>query len=195
MNKLILTDVDDVLLSWIGGFHQFMHDGEHFQIDHYDPEHYHLGKRYGIKESEAMKKVAEYNHSGYLAKLPPISDAAEYVAKLAEEGWRFIAITSIGDHPDVVRYRNENLLNVFGDIFDEIHCIPIGTSKADMLSRWKDSGLPWIEDHFVNAVDGLKAGLNPIVVTRPHNEGQYCTGITRVSAETPWLEIYDILNQ
>lgn len=196
MQKLILTDVDGVLLNWLEGFDTFMSEKGYYA----DPDNghmYQLSLRHHIDQLEVYKVAKEFNTSEKIARLKPLADAREYVSKLQEHGFRFIAITSLSDHPNSYEFRKQNLEDLFGDIFDELICLDTGAPKADVLRRWEGSGLFWIEDHVKNALDGVDLGLRSVLVSAAHNAhiGPTVeeTVFARVSEESPWAEIYDLV--
>lgn len=194
MEKIILTDCDGVLLNWGGAFEQWMTDHGHPRIPGTEDE-YSIEKRHeGVTYDMAQQMIEDFNTSKALRYLAPYKDSEEYVAKLVEEGFRFIAVTAVSDDPVAEINRRYNLMNRFGDIFDEIHCTPLGESKQGVLRKgWGGSGLLWIEDHFKNAEAGYEEGLRPIVVDTPYNRAYQTTLFPRVDAEQPWKEIYQIV--
>ena len=194
-NKIILTDADGCLLTWNSSFNLFMHERGYPSIPGRETN-YSLAKRHNVSEDYRVKCIEEFNCSEYIKDLHPFADAREFVAKLNEEGYKFIVITSLSDDPVAYDYRAQNLEEAFGDAIIELHCLPLGESKAEMLTRWKDTGLFWIEDHVESAADGAKLGLHAIVIDHPYNERyvQHNSILrARVGHETPWQEIYEII--
>jgi hypothetical protein len=196
VQKLILTDCDGVLLNWLEGFDTFMSEKGYYA----DPDNghmYQLSLRHHIDQLEVYKVAKEFNSSEKIARLKPLADAQKYVGLLREQGFSFIAITSLSDHPDAHDFRKRNLEDLFGDAIEELICLDTGAPKADVLSRWRDSGLFWIEDHVKNALDGVDLGLRSILVSAAHNAhiGPTVeeTVFARVSEESPWAEIYDLV--
>jgi hypothetical protein len=87
------------------------------------------------------------------------------------------------------------LINVFGDIFDDVICLPMGSVKKEVLLHWKNTGLFWIEDYLRNAEDGYDLGLKSILITNPTNAKYETNGVIRVSENNPWEEIYNLVMQ
>lgn len=192
-NKIILTDVDGVLLDWNTSFDNYM------SIYHLSPlddqrNRYSLNKRYGSSRNFMDQMVKEFNTSEHNERLSPLADSVEYVTKLANDGYRFVAITNVGNDPMCKIRRTKNLKDVFGDVFKEIICLKVGDSKYTTLSRWENSNLFWIEDKFSNALDGHSLGLNAILVDAEYNRDFSTTRFPRVSSNEPWKEIYNIIN-
>ena len=194
--KLIITDLDGVALYWNKAFTEYMYNIGYTPIENYDSQ-YSLGLRYGLSETKILEIVGEYNVSDYICYLDPYRDSLEYITKLKLEGFRFIAVTSLSDDPEAVKKRQYNLDNVYGNnIFDELHCLPIGSDKVCVLERFKDSGLFWIEDHYKNALTGANLGLTSILVDNTYNQkDDHDPRIQRVPNEAPWKNIYNIIKK
>lgn len=191
---IILTDVDGVLLNWNSAFEYYM-GKEGYKLIGDQLNRYSLSKRFGVSREAMNEYINEFNNSKIISRLEPFKDAKKYVLKLVKDGFRFIAITNIGDSSTSYEYRKQNLISVFGDIFDDIICLPVGTSKYEVLSRWEDTGLFWIEDKFSNALDGHSVGLNSILIDADYNKDFSTTRFPRVSGETPWEAIYDMITE
>jgi len=188
--KLILTDVDGVLCNWNDAFEKFAISKGFARLPNTD-QHYNLGMRFDAPSNNTMHKlVVEFNDSAEIATLEALPGAVKYVEKLVKEGFRFIAITSLSDAPEALKYRTQNLHNLFGNVFDEIICLKIGSAKGHVLERWADSGLFWIEDHFMNAEAGYEVGLKPILVDTPYNAHFKTDLFSRTSMRDPWREIH-----
>ena len=192
MEKIILTDVDGVLVRWEEGFDAFMSSNGHNRLPETYSE-YSMSARYGITVKKAQEYIKLYNEGPAIAMLESFADSTVFVAKLAAAGFRFIAITSLSDHPDAHMYRAQNLKSLFGDVFDELVCLEMGASKAHVLMRWADSGYFWIEDHMRQAEAGHEAGLRTILIKHPYNKHYYTDLFPIVSYESPWEEIYNIV--
>jgi len=169
LKKMILTDVDGVLLNWEYAFDVWMNeqgfttvDGEQFV--------YNMGDRYGIERAQAKKLIKIFNESAVIGFLPPLRDAVEYVTRLADEGYQFTAITSLSTQYHAKKLRKQNLNKIFGKgVFTEVECLGTGADKDEALAKYKDSGMWWIEDKVENAEAGAKAGLKPIVIEHGFN--------------------------
>ena len=169
MKKTILTDVDGVLLNWEYAFDCWMLE-QGFKKQEGEEFVYGMNIRYGIEKSQAKKLIKIFNESAVIGFLPPLRDAIEYVTRLADEGWKFHVITSLSTQYHAQKLRKQNLDKLFGQgVFTEVTCLGTGADKDEALSKYKDSGLWWIEDKVENAEAGAKAGLKPIVIEHGHN--------------------------
>lgn len=190
--RIIISDCDGVLCNWNDAFDTFMESRGLPRKKDTDND-YNISARHGISSRVAHSLIKEFNEGANIANLSPFRDSVEYVTKLANLGFRFTVVTSISDHPDATIYRTENLKKLFGDVFDEIHCIEMGASKAATLLKWADTGYFWIEDHMRQAEAGHEAGLKTILINHPYNTHYTTDLFPKVSYETPWAEIFDIV--
>jgi FMN phosphatase YigB (HAD superfamily) len=192
MEKTILVDCDGVILSWNEAFEEHMLEKGYDRV-HGTDDQYSLAKRFGVDEDFIYDEVLKFNQSEMIANLLPHKDAVSGVQRLVDKGFRFTAITSLSDAPKARAHRVNNLRGVFGDIFEEIICLPLASSKQYTLRRWAGSGLFWIEDHFKNAEAGHEEGLRSIVVDTPYNRHYHTDLFPRVNSEKPWEEICEIV--
>jgi len=166
-----------------------------YSVVHEERNNYNIGKRFGISDSEAMVVAETFNRSRHIEYLQPHKDAVEYTQKLHDLGFQFIVITGFTDDPGARRHREINLLNNFGPIFSELHCMSLRNheSKELLLSEWRDSGLYWIEDHAKNAVTGARLGLKTILIDQLYNRTlseEDESLVKRTKLSNPWEQIY-----
>jgi FMN phosphatase YigB (HAD superfamily) len=192
MEKIILTDCDGVLLQWDKGFEKFIESKGHARIPGTDAE-YSIAIRHNITNGLAHSYIKEFNEGPEIEHLNAFADSVKYVGKLVGKGFRFIAVTSISDHPDSKIYRTRNITNLFGDIFDDVICLEMGASKAHVLMQWSDKGYFWIEDHMRQAEAGHEAGLKTVLINHPYNTHYKTDLFPTVTCTTPWKEIYNLV--
>ena len=190
--KIILTDFDGVLGNWNDAFSKYMANLGLPQLPNKEAE-YSIAGRHGISVKHALARITEFNEGAWIDDIGPFADSQEYVKKLADKGFRFIIVTSISNAPQAKQYRTQNAVKLFGDVFDEINCIELGASKAHILTRWADTGYFWIEDHMRQAEAGYEVGLKTILIEHPYNTHYITDLFPKVSYETPWAEIYNIV--
>ena len=185
MNKLILTDIDGVMLDWETAFHDWMESKGHVRnsIATYD-----MHVAYDQPKEFLKKLVVEFNNSAWMCCLKPLRDAVVGVAGLAADGYRFGAITSMSLDPYAGKLREENLKNLFGDVFEFVTCLDTGADKDDALEYYRGSGMYWLEDKWENAVLGADLGLKSILVDHPHNAEYSDERIVRAST---WADIVE----
>ena len=188
MRKIILTDVDGVLLDWVPGFEQWCAENKHPIKLPGDTNQRKVYKKYGLTEAVGEQLVLDFNVSEAMKSLPPYRDSVDYVRKLAAEGWKFVTITSQTSDAQGQMYRMENLNTVFGpNIFIKHHILETSAPKDDVLAEYKDSGLYWIEDKWDNAVLGADMGLIPLVM-RDETNAKYFD--YRIKHFDNWIQIY-----
>jgi FMN phosphatase YigB (HAD superfamily) len=193
MKKIILTDADGVLVNWNKGFESFMVSRGHPRIPGTDDEYSISLRHANVTNKQAHELITEFNECELISSLDAFADSVEYVNKLSDLGFRFIVVTSISDHPNAKVFRTQNLTNLFGDVFDEINCITMGASKANILMNWADDGFFWIEDHMRQAEAGHEAGLKTVLISHSYNSHYKTDLFPTVSNETPWREIYELV--
>lgn len=198
--KVILTDVDGVLLNHMDGIVQFFHKQGHPTLPGMENE-YGFTKRFGIHNDRTIELVKAYNSSDKIESLPPLPGAVSYVQKLASEGYIFQAITAVSDRGDVCDMRRRNLQDVFGkSIFPDnrVTCIGIGkdlkgASKTPQLAKYAGTGYYWIDDKPMHVEEGLAQGLTCMLYTNAFTPKDFNPeGVTRVSN---WKDIYAFIKE
>lgn len=167
-SKLILTDVDGVLLHWEWMFDIWMNKHGYTKNIH---NAYSIAESYKLSEAEGERLCTMFNETVYIRNLPPYRDAIRYTRKLHEDhGYVFHAITSISNDPLVIESRVENLYRVFGrSMFFDITCLHPTVSKAEILKQYKYSNCFWVEDHLENAAIGTDLGLQTLLMNQTYN--------------------------
>lgn len=167
-NPRILVDIDGVCLNWLDGFIRYMrHQGFVNLREHV--KHDELGYRFGINHEECDNHIRTFNGGHWeFGTLPPEEGAVNGIRYLNEKmGYRFVGITSCTTSPTTISLRKANLYNVFGDVFDAVHCVDHGKSKNTHLADYEPTF--WVEDKTVNAEAGLQYGHQCILMNRLYN--------------------------
>jgi len=193
-NKIILTDIDGVILDWEEGFSIWMEHHGHTKVEGSEFM-YNIGTRYDMSGDAAHKLIKQFNESAAIGFLPPLRDAQYYVKLLHEKyQYRFIAITSLSLDPYAKQLRERNLAKLMGDGFIDVICLDTGADKTEILTEYgaKYPGNFWIEDKPSNLQDGIDAGLNGILVEHGHN-----MNITNVEGHVAknWEGIYNHITE
>lgn len=188
--KVILTDVDGVLLDWEFAFHVWMEKHGHTPIEDHKIL-YSIAKRFNITKEHSNRLVSIFNESASIGFLPPLRDAVYYVRQLHEKhGYVFHAITSLSSDPYAGKLREKNLEKLFGpNIFEKVICLPTGEDKDYALEAYRGTGCWWIEDKILNAEAGLKVGLRSIILEHKHN--MKYTGDAYLAKN--WEDIYGVI--
>ena len=202
-NRIILTDVDGVLLEWEHHFTKWMLQKTLFDDRgaRYHPyrllpdkqDTYWMEERFGLTKNEIRIHIREFNRSAWMATQRPMLESQTWVKLLAAEGWTFIPITSQTSDKPAQELRKRRLGELFGDhVFTNYHILGTGADKDGALAEFHDTGLYWVEDKPANAVAGLKYGLKPILIDHPYNRDFNHPEIIRVNN---WKQIHEILSK
>ncbi len=202
-DRIILTDVDGVLLEWEYHFTQWM-----LQRNYYDDKEqrvypykllpdkqntYEMADRFGLSITEIRKEIREFNKSAWMGTQCPMPDSQTWVKLLAAEGWTFIPITSQTSDIPAQELRKKRLGELFGDhIFKNYHILDTGSDKDSVLAEFHNTGLYFIEDKPKNALTGLKYGVRPILIDHPYNRDFQHPDIIRVNN---WKQIHELLHE
>ena len=191
MKKIILTDVDGVLLDWEYAFDVYLQQ-HGFRKEPNGNLKYDIGKRYGIDREQGKRLIKIFNESAHIGFLPPLRDAMYYVKRLHEEhGYVFHAITSLSHDDNACELRRQNLRKLFGStVFDKFVFLDTGADKDHVLDDYRDTGLWWIEDKILNCKAGLDRNLRPLLMEHGHSLDFEDPAIPKVKN---WREIYNII--
>jgi|TARA_R110002020_G_scaffold330148_2_gene545857 hypothetical protein len=201
-NRIILTDVDGVLLEWEHHFTKWMLQKTLFDDrgSRYHPHRllpdkqdtYWMEERFGLTKNEIRIQIREFNRSAWMGTQRPMLGSQTWVKLLAAEGWTFIPITSQTSDKPAQELRKRRLGELFGEhVFTNYHILGTGADKDSALAEFHNTGLYWVEDKPANAVAGLKYGLKPILIDHPYNKDLNHDGIIRVNN---WQDIHKILS-
>ena len=174
-NRIILTDVDGVLLEWEHHFTKWMlqktlFDERGARYHPYrllpDKENtYWMEERFGLTKDEMGKLIREFNRSAWMGTQRPMPESQTWVKLLAAEGWTFIPITSQTSDIPAQKLRKRRMGELFGDhVFVNYHILGTGADKDSALAEFHNTGLYWVEDKPKNALAGLNYGLKPILI-------------------------------
>ena len=202
-DRIILTDVDGVLLEWESHFTEWM-----LQRNYYDDQEqrvypykllpdkqntYEMADRFGLSIIEIRKEIREFNKSAWMGTQCPMPDSQTWVKLLAAEGWTFIPITSQTSDIPAQQLRKKRLGELFGDhIFKNYHILDTGSDKDSVLAEFHNTGLYFIEDKQKNALTGLKYGVRPILIDHPYNRDFQHPDVIRVNN---WKQIHELLHE
>lgn len=188
--KIILTDIDGVWLDWEQGFTDYLE--KYYKIKRVDTSKYTAHLRWQGDEEQLRQLTWHFNMSAWTRYLKPFRDAQTVVPKLAQEGWKFIGITSMHEDQYSHRLREQNLKDLFGDVFEKVIVLHTGQDKGEALLPWKDSGYYWIEDKIKNVKLGVQMGLNTIMIRHEYNASYDNPKVTKVDN---WQQIHYYINK
>ena len=201
-NRIILTDVDGVLLEWEHHFTKWLQLRSYFdkngnrnypyKLLDSGQDNYDMSKRFEISKETISQEIREFNRSAWMGTQRPMLESQTWVKLMSAEGWTFIPITSQTSDIPAQKLRKKRMGELFGDhVFTNYHILGTGADKDGALAEFHDTGLYWVEDKPKNAVAGLKYGLKPILIDHPYNQDFNHPDIIRVSN---WKDIHQIVS-
>jgi FMN phosphatase YigB (HAD superfamily) len=183
--KILLTDIDGVLVNWDEGFMQWLSEEKGYTI--VDPKESHdIHVRLGVPIGVGSDLIKEFHTKEAFSKLRAFPDAVEYLNKFYEEGWIIRAISAANNTPYTQRAREANLKTEFGDIFSSVELTGLHQSKKDALVNYP-KGSVWVDDLPRHTVSGVECGHRSFLRSWPHNEQFEHPEVIRIS---DWSEIY-----
>ena len=202
-NRIILTDVDGVLLEWEHHFTKWMLQKSYFDEhgNRYYPHKllpnkqntYEMAERFGVTKDQIRALIREFNRSAWMGTQRPMLESQTWVKLLHAEGWTFVPITSQTSDIPAQELRKRRLGELFGEhVFTNYHILGTGANKDGALAEFHDTGLYWVEDKPKNALAGLYYGLKPILIDHPYNRNFDHPDVIRVSN---WKQIHEILSK
>ena len=200
-NRIILTDVDGVLLEWEYHFIKWMNQRSYFndkgdriypyQLQPGVENDYEMANRFGVDKKTIRKEIREFNKSAWMGTQPPMPESQTWVKLLHAEGWTFIPISSQTSDIPAQELRKSRLEELFGEYaFYNFHILETGQDKDDVLAEFHGTGLYFVEDKWTNALAGLKYGLKVLFINHPYNQKYSHPDITRVNN---WQDIHKII--
>jgi len=191
-DRIILTDVDGVLLEWEDHFANWMLT-KGYQQKPGKEKIYSMDKRYGITKKKKEELIKEFNNSAWMSTQTPLPESQTWVKLLHAEGWTFIPITSQTADIPAQELRKRRLQELFGGtVFENFFILDTGADKDSALAEFHGTGLWWVEDKPQNAVLGLEYGLRPLLIDHMYNRKFKHQKIMRVK---DWKHIYKIINE
>jgi uncharacterized HAD superfamily protein len=189
--RIILTDVDGVLLEWENHFANWML-AKGYQQKPGKEKIYSMDKRYGLTTKKKEELIKEFNNSAWMSTQTPLPESQTWVKLLHAEGWTFIPITSQTKDIPAQELRKRRLQELFGGtVFENFFILDTGEDKDSALAEFHGTGLWWVEDKPENALLGLEYGLRPLLMDQKYNCKFKHPKIKRVSN---WREIRTIIN-
>ena len=190
-NRIILTDVDGVLLEWENHFTKWMISRGAKLKNEFKAE-YDMQRRFVDATEDIKLAIREFNKSAWMGTQPPMPESQTWVKLLHAEGWTFIPISSQTSDIPAQELRKRRLEELFGEYaFYNFHILDTGQDKDDVLAEFHGTGLWWVEDKWTNALAGLKYGLKTLFIDHPYNREYSHPDITRVNN---WKQIHEIVS-
>jgi len=180
VSKIILTDIDGVVLDWSGHFNKYLMQ--------YHPEQKLMNPTTFSQTEDIGVMIEDFNKTAWIGFLDAHKDAREILPILKNEGWQIYGCTSMGSDQYANALRKQNIENLFPDVFAKLDIIPFMEPKGKWLSQWRGSGAIWVEDKWSNAIAGADIGLKTYLMKHEYNAQHDHTGIEKVDN---WTQIYN----
>lgn len=197
--NLVILDCDDVLLNYIDGFGKFVK--EHYGIEPVGkPTEYDLAGWINAEPVQIREMMKHFNERSYQFGLLEAIDeyAVERVNALIQKyknKVKFMIVTKCGSagHGEVLR--KVNVINVFGDVFDDIIILEHFESKKGTFNKLKRTyNIITVVDDYIGNIDvANEIGISTLVMKRDHN----CRFIEKNKYDfvDNWDEAYNILDK
>lgn len=185
----IILDCDEVLLNWQRGFRTFLLLSDKLNLDPGPPNFYGISKWLGVSKERGnawMREFIEVEGNGF-DRLDPVEGAVEAVHAMRARGYSLVVLTSCSDNPRTIERRRQNLIAVFGDVFEEIRGVPLGASKLPELMRHEPS--MFIDDHPGHIASGEVAGHTSVLMRASTNLSEYEGRLGHAPCAYDWQEL------
>lgn len=139
--KVVLTDIDGVVISWQSGLPYFAQKYDlplaHILQMIVDDKFVSPAELFDCSEEFADKLICKYNDSDFIRYLAPYSDALKVINELKTH-YEFVAVTALGDSVDAHLNRKFNLNALFPGAFKEIMMCAHNGSKLELFKQAKE---------------------------------------------------------
>lgn len=172
--KAVILDCDEILLNHLGGFKKYVE--KYYDIETVgEPMQYNLQDWLQCDGEQVMDLLKNFNfYSVEFGLLEPMDiHTVPAMLELRRENpdVAFIVVTKSGTfgHGEVLR--KVNLINVFGDIFDDIIILENYQSKRSTYTKLKEQYdiVSVVDDHLANIDVAQSLGLETLVLKCSHN--------------------------
>lgn len=125
MKKVIITDVDGVILKWQSMLPFFAQekgiDLSEILKCQYTEEFIHTKDLFKCTPERARKLKHEYHNSNWIRHLTAYNDALDVLNSLNKDVYKVIAVTALDNTDTALENRSYNLNVLFPGVFSEIH--------------------------------------------------------------------------
>lgn len=172
--KAVILDCDEILLNHLGGFKKYVQ--KYYDIQTVgEPQQYNLQDWLCCDAEQVMDLLKNFNFYSYeFGLLEPMDEFVVDRMKQLRSRYpdvAFIVVTKSGTfgHGEVLR--KVNLINVFGDIFDDIIILENYQTKRGTYLKLQNQYdvVTVVDDHLVNIDVAQQVGLDTVVLECSHN--------------------------
>lgn len=164
----IYLDCDEVLLDTAHRHYQIINQKFGIVEDYINK--YPSQWNFDHKELDSYAKSSEIFTKSYeFCSVDPMPYAIEGISRLKQANFNLFIVSSISEDPMAKMYRKKNLSHVFGDVFNDITCLPLGYNNKKEYYKKAPKGIV-IDDSYHNVLDALECGHKAILIAIPQNE-------------------------
>lgn len=195
--KAVILDCDEILLSHLGGFKKYVE--KYYDIKTVgEPQQYNLQDWLGCDGEQVMNLLKNFNFYSYeFGLLEPMDryvvDKMKFI-RVQNPDVALIVVTKSGTfgHGEVLR--KVNLLNVFGDIFDDIIILENEQTKRGTYNKLKKQYdiITVVDDHLANIDVAKELDLDTVVLECSHNISAKNTGNYKFVSN--WYEMEEYIS-
>lgn len=215
MIKNVILDVDATLLDWYGGFMTWLSRYGFTDIKNADVSTHcssdmdSIAAKIKLKSKdgctvhpndETLRGLIEmFNASAAFGKLVPYADSVKALHLMHNKGFTLNVVSSYTNDYESMKLRENNLINVYGNIFNSITSLPLDSSKVEYLKNQpRDSFI--IEDSVSTLESAVKLDFDYpdhlLLIGQNHNLKAYKhSKYKEYMRWVGWRDILEIFNE
>ena len=186
--KHIIVDADDTILAYTDSLLSYA-NVEHPKNAVYTDICDFLTKEHNYTFEEVQDLIVDFNNSVSFRNIEPFKGSEKVIRKLSDDGVKMHVVTSCGDNGRIKTNRYHNLREVFGDVFDKIHILPLMSRKINTLLSYVNEDVVFIEDTLAHYNDAHLLGIDSYIIkgamnSLAHNE--------KIQTFDHWEDFYNL---
>lgn len=192
MDKIILTDCDDVVLDWFPQFRLFCEKTLNVSLSE-RPTQYSMQKWLNLSVEEIRALIDEFDRNQEsFGNLGPICQAEIYLPKFVDDGYKIYGITASSTNPPSMQRRRKNLKRVIGDVFTDVYFVDRADEKKKYLQQFAPTF--YVEDKIYNAQMAADLGHTGIVMRQLSNKDHEHEYPDLIWVDS-WADIYEMISK
>lgn len=164
--KILITDIDEVLLDWSKSFDQFARDNYGYTGVYIADSTKRLWDIVSVEKENIGKVMAEHTQLQRFGELEYHKDA-KVLLEYKNMFDKIIAITSCGKAPHIMDARNRNIKNKFPKTVDEVIYLDFLQKKIDVIkdlvNTYPDAEFYMIDDSVDDIEKAIEVGVKGFV--------------------------------
>ena len=168
MGRILITDIDDVLLDWTKSFDQFIREEYDYNGVYLGDNTQRLWEVLCIKKGEIFNIMKSHSELQRFNNLEYYKDSIELLDNF-DNFDNIFAITSCGNTIDIIKKRKYNLNKRFPGIIDKVFFLNFLEKKKKILKEIKNKyptyEIYMIDDNVNDIQSAISLGINGYVYT------------------------------